>query len=377
MNKKRIAKVSIAVIAIAALTVAGVLLRARRIRATARVPAPEQHPWAVRCQAIAKGTAEDVFPCLATLNSAAETTINGQLAGTILEMGPREGVRVHRGDLLAKIDTRELDAQIERVRAEREAAKADAVHRQSEVGRERELLKAGGSTASRVEALETAALAQEAQVQALDRQIHSLEVRRGYATITSPVDGVVAERMAEVGNVCLPAHPLYRLTVARGARVGVRLPQGVLERIHIGTQVELRHGGKTLRIALDRVHPALDARALGVAEADLAEAPFGMPSGARLSAVVILDERRDALLVPRRAVLARGSAGKGGIVYRVVKAKPYSHLQAVRVAIDLVTRTKVAVVGDLQVGDGVVVARPQLLSRFADGDRVLVTSSQH
>jgi len=153
------------------------------------------------------------------------------------------------------------------------------------------------------------------------------------------------------------------------ARIQVRLPQTVLEQVHPGTTLVLRHGDQTLRIPLNRVHPALDARALGAAEADLAERPFGLPSGSRLAARVVLEQQDDALRIPRRALL-HGQRPGTGTVLKVLGSDGEDHLAAVPVTVALEARDAVAVDGALRAGDRVVVAHESTLMRLRDGDPV-------
>ncbi|HED65082.1 MAG TPA: efflux RND transporter periplasmic adaptor subunit [Planctomycetes bacterium] len=369
MKKKHIGAL-LFLLALVALIAAGVALRKRRMEHIANMPAPVAHPWALRSAVVKSGTASSGFPCLATATSAAELTITGQLQGTILKLGPREGVAVRKGDVLAEIDTSEIDAEIASVRAKLSAAQASAARLRKEAERERDLLAAGGSTQSKVDELETQAAAEEDQVTALERSIDALEVRRGYARIVAPADGVVAERMAEVGDVCMPAHPIYRLTVSQGAHVRVRLPQSVLEAVHAGTPIDLSHGTQTARLLVSRVHPALDAQAMGTAETDVEEIPFGLPSGARISARVVLQEEKDALLVPRDSLF--GTSGGSAHLFLVAGEAPNETLRRIPVQRGIAEGSRVSVHGALNAGERVVRAPTAILARLRDGDAVVI-----
>ena len=377
--KKKILGYGIAILSLAGVLFVGLLLRAKRIQHNSEIAPPERHPWALRTDRVIAAPAQKAFPCLATLSSSAEITISGQLQGRILEMGPREGVAVKRGEVLALIDSQEIDAQIARAKAQQEAAQAKAAHQKKEAAREADLLAAGGSTASRVEELQSIAKAQAAEVVALGRQVRALEVRRAYASIKAPQNGIVAARLAEVGDLCMPTHPIYRLTVSKGARISLRLPQSILEQVQPGTSVELVHGKARQRITLTRIHPALDTRALGIAEADVETWPFGLPSGARISARVILAENAHALLVPQTAVLAR--AGHF-VLFRVVSSgigtAAQAQLEEVAIEVGLAARGKVAVKSTpdfagkpLRAGQRIVSASAELLSQVHDGDRIV------
>jgi len=354
------------------LIVGAVMLRNARMSQVASAPAPVPIPWAVSTVAVTRGTVTRGFPALATVATAHDITISPQISGTILEMGPREGVSVKPGDLLARIDVRELDSQVEALKAQLNAAQAEAHRQANEAQRERQLLDEGGSSAAEVERWSTGQKAAEEEARALEEQIHAVEIRRGYGRITLPVEGIIAARLAEPGDVAMPGTPIYRITTTRGARVIVRLPLEVRQQVKTGCPLELQHGDEVLTVHVSRVRPSVDPAALGTVEADVAEAPFGLPSGARLSARVICRVEQDALIVPHDAVL-QDTGGVTGRVFRVTGDAARHQIQIVPVTVSLVGREGIAVEGDLGPGNEVVVGHESLLIKLQDGDPVNAT----
>ncbi len=363
-------RVSLIVLVVVVVAVALVRLRMRRVHELAAVPPPAPAAWAVHVAPVRTGVATRGFPALATLTGSREVTLTGRISGTVMEMGPREGVRVHEGEVLARVDTRELEATIAAKEAQLAAAEAAATRATAEHAREQRLMKEGGSDASKVEEWNTAEVAAEQQVASLEREITALRVRLGYARITAPADGVIAARLAEPGDLCQPGHPMYRLTVSHGERLRVDLPQAVLEQVHPGSRVVLSHGAARLEIQITRVHPALDLRALGSAEADLAASPFGLPSGARVAARVLLARVEGALIAPPRAVLMQ--ANGHGRLFKVVGDGEKTKVKVVPVAVGLHAHEGWVVDGDVAAGDRVVVAHESVLLQLHDGDPVVV-----
>jgi len=358
---------------VAVVVVALVRVRMLRKQELASLPAPAVRAWAVHAAPVVAGVATRGFPALATLTASREITLTGQISGTLTQMGPREGLRVHKGELLARVDTRELQATIAAKEAQLAAAQAAATRATAEHAREQRLMKEGGSDASKVEEWRTAKVAAEQQVASFEREITALRVRLGYARITAPADGVIAARLAEPGDLCQPGHPLYRLTVSHGARLRVDLPQAVLEQVHPGSRVVLTHGEARMEVQITRVHPALDPRALGSAEADLAASPFGLPSGARLPARILLARAEGALIAPPRAVLMAG-AGHGRL-FKVVGEEKKTKVKVVPVEVGLHAHEGWVVRGAVAAGDRVVVAHESVLLQLHDGDPVVVSGS--
>lgn len=352
------------------IAVAAVLLRQHRTAAVDALPDAQMPPWALQVAAVKQGALTQGFPALATLNGSTEITVSSQLSGQILSMGPREGVAVNKGDVLATLSVEELQQQLAGLSAQRDAANAERKRTADEYHRQQALKTKGLTTQELVEAKHAAAIAAERQVVNLDKQIAAAKVRIGYGTVYVPQDAVVAARLMEPGDIALPGKPLYRLTVDSAARLRVSLPQQVLEQIHPGSEVVLSHGSAVSSVRLSRVFPQLDARALGAAEADLDRMPFGLASGSRLPARVILKRVEGALIVPHHALVSNGDEG---FVFRVVEKAGHHYLQRLHVHILLSARDGVAVSGHLQAGDQLVVGHQSVLLQLSDGDPVVVS----
>ncbi len=365
LSKHRILWIS-AVVAMSMIVL--VVVRTREVHDIAR---QKLAPWALNSVCVTRGTVNSGFPVLATVSTKGEITLTAQIPGTILDMGPREGIAVKTGDVLARFDTRELAENIAGLQAKLEAAKAEFARQSDELKREEDLFQHGGSSETALETRRTATVAAQKNASSLERQIQSLIVREEYGVIKAPADGVIAARMREPGDVCMPGQPIYRMTVSAGARVRVDLPQSVLVRVDPGSPLELYHGNDTARVKLDRIYPSVDNLALGAAESDLSTTPFNLPSGARITGRVILDEQTDALRVPPDAILT-GEADQRSKLFTIIKSDDGYHVHVIPVQISLIGRNKVAVTGDLSEGDRVIVAHESVLMQLRDGDPVTI-----
>lgn len=360
------------VLVVIALAAGVVLIRKHRMGKVAELPAMGETPWALHTVDVERGRLSRGFPALATLSGSNEITVSSQISGQIEAMGPREGVKVRRDEELAQISVAELQQQREGLLAQREAALAERGRARDEYDRQRRLMEKGLTTQELVEARHAAAVAAEQQVAHLDKQIAALDVRIGYGTVRSPRDALVAARLMEVGDVAQPGKPLYRLTVDSAARLRVSLPQQVLEQVGPGSEVVLTHGSQRETVRLTRIFPQLDARALGAVEVDLDTMPFGLPSGARIPARVLLETVDQALTVPHAAVVRTGDRG---FVFKVIGEKDHQTLKRVTVNISLDGHDGLAVSGDLHAGDRVVIGHQSVLMQLRDGDPVKASAS--
>lgn len=368
---KKILSIALALIIAVGLIIGVVKLREMRTAKFDALPEADRPPWALHLVSVQQDTFTRSFPVLAKLIGSTEITVSSQVSGIITKMGPREGIKVKKGQLLAKIDVRDLIEQRAGLVAQRKAAEAEVKRTKSEYQRRKKLYAKKLIAKEIVESRRTAALAAQEQVKSLIQQIASLDVRIGYGKIYSPRTALIAARLTETGDVAQPGKPLYRLTVDSGARLQVKLPQVILEKVHPGTKVLLKHGKQQASVHINRIFPILDAHALGTAEADLPRMSFHLPSGARISAKVVLEQVKHALIVPRQSVI---KTAKGGFLFKAVQTKDKKwHLKRIHVRIRLDASDHFAIATNgLRAGDKVVVAHRSMLLHLKDGDPLYI-----
>ncbi len=369
----------IIVLLIIGLAAGAIILRKHRTSQVDSLPNIESVPWALHTITINKGRLSQEFLALATLNGSTEITISSQISGEILQMGPREGIKVKKGDLLAKISVSELIEQRAGLEAQLQAAEAELSRSKDEFNRQKRLIKKHLTSQELYDAKKTAALAAQKQVDNLQRSIAALNVRIGYGTVYAPADAPVAARLSEPGDIAMPGKALYKLTIDTTSRLQVKLPQQVLEQVHPGTDVILTHGSLQQVVHLSRIFPALDVHALGTAEADLNSMPFGLPSGARIPAHVILNSVENALIIPHRAIVESGESNgvtKKGFVFKVITKNQHKQLKRVEVNIILNTHKALAISSNkLHKGDQLVAAHESVLIQLKNNDPVVTDSS--
>ncbi len=406
-GKKRIWHYLLAVLIFVVLIAAGIKIHKKRMAKVADIPAEPAAPWALHFVKINANPVDSGFPALAMVSTREELTIMPRISGRILEMGPREGVRVKAGELLVRIDTREIEDTINSLKAKHISAMAEAKRDHDEFKREKELLLNGGSNASAVEARHTAFVAATQKVNSLAHEIKSLLVRKGYGKIKAPANGIVSKRLAEPGDMAGPGRPLYKITTSDGAIARAELPQAIMQKVHIGTPMELYYNNSKVVFPVTRIFPTVDARALGIVEADFDKIPFDLPSGARIACRVILDKAVDILQVPYNSLLC-GAEHDQCSLFKLVMQGKHNILRKVHVVVKLrghsgiavkaaqepgvvhpsgeIEKTKVVKGTDrdkninvpvsLKAGDKVVVAHESVLLQLKDGDPAVVAKGE-
>ncbi len=265
----------------------------------------------------------------ATIEAVRQATVAAQVQGRVLEARADAGARVRQGDVLMRIDTREADQAVAAAAANVAAAQARLVDARAALERTRSLRARNFVSAAALDQDQAAFDAARAQHAAAEAGRAQADASRGFATVTSPLTGVVAQRLTEPGEMAQPGRPLMLIYEPGALRAVADVPQQQLASLGRGAlqaKVEFPESGRWLDAALVTVLPAADprthtARVRVVLPADAAGVVPGM--AARVHFVVGSAPR---LTVPAAAVLRRGEVtgvyvadGKGGFSLRQLR----------------------------------------------------------
>jgi len=342
-----------------------------RVKEVEHIPSQNKLPWALNTATAHRADVTRGYPVLAALLHQDDVTLTAQIGGTLTQMGPREGIAVKRGSFLAQIDTRTIQDEISGLQARLVAANADKIRKNEEYRREQKLMEAGGSSQSALDAWHTAAIAADNQVKSLEHQIQALTVKEDYGRITSPVNGVIAARLHEPGDVIMPGQPVYRITSDGGVRIHVEFPQDLLRNVKKGTVLQLFYNSDTTKVRLDRIYPLVNGFDLAAADADLQQPPFSVANGARLPGRIVLESDKTGIEVPAQSIIT-DDAGTNSYLFKIRHGQKGDVLQKVPVTLTLTGQNGISVRGDVHPGDEVVVAQESVLLSLKNGDPVII-----
>lgn len=147
-----------------------------------------------------------------------------KVPGRIVEIKRRIGDPVRRGEVVARLEGRELKARLDQARARLAEAQAESTRARAEAARAENLFAREAATRQALETAQAAARAAAAQVQAAREAIIEAESVFAEADLKSPVDGTVVTRNLDVGDTALPGMSV--VTVQEGGRLRVEAAIG-------------------------------------------------------------------------------------------------------------------------------------------------------
>jgi membrane fusion protein, multidrug efflux system len=195
-------KIGFAGIAIALLAV-GIVVYARSDRDQAPEAATLQ-PVPVIATTVQQHDVPIMLTGLGTVTALNTATVRSQITGLLISVDFKEGQSVKKGDLLAQIDPRTYQAQLDQAEA---TLGHDQVHLQNgqlNLQRYSDLAKSNSIALQQVDNQRAAVAELDAQVKSDQAAVESAKAELSYTSLVAPFDGVTGLRLLDVGNIIHP-----------------------------------------------------------------------------------------------------------------------------------------------------------------------------
>ncbi|PYT96087.1 MAG: efflux transporter periplasmic adaptor subunit [Acidobacteria bacterium] len=197
-----------------------------------------------------------------TMQAYVESPIYARTSGYLKKWYHDIGSRVRQGELLADIDTPEVDQQLSQARADLNTAKANAHLSEITATRYTELIKTDGVSKQEVDNAMGDLEAKKAIVQSSEANVRRLEELESFKHIYAPFSGVITRRNVDIGNLINAGNggssqQLFFLAQTDPIRVYLSVPETAAPSVHagLGAFLELtqypgqRFEGKVVRTA--------------------------------------------------------------------------------------------------------------------------------
>ncbi len=215
---------------------------------------------------------------IGSIQSRVPVEAASRVAARVIEITVRAGDRVKRDQVIITLDAHDLGAQVAQAQGQLAAAQGELSRATADEKRFSALFARGSVTASEHDAAEAAYRGAAGRVAQAQATVAGARAGLEYATVRSPVDGVVVERLTEPGDMAMPGKPLVRLYDANALRVELQVPEDLARYIETATPLEVRVDatGAVYKTQVSEIVPASDP----ASRSFLARAP--LPSGQRL-----------------------------------------------------------------------------------------------
>jgi RND family efflux transporter MFP subunit len=303
------------------------------------------------------------------VNAWFEAPIYARVPGYLKMWYKDIGAKVKAGDLLAEIDTPDLDQQYDQAKQELNTAIANAKLADVTAKRWQALLPSHSVSQQSVDEKVADAVALQAKVAAAQANVGRLEALEGFKRITAPFDGVVTARKTDIGaliNVGSGTGPeLFAVADVHQMRVYVRVPQSFSAEIREGQKATLtlpQYPGQTFDATVLTTSNAINTESRTVLVELVAANPDGkLWPGTFATVRFDLPPDSHVVEIPASALLFQ----QAGLQVAVVGPDDRVKLKAVELGRNF--GTTVEVLSGLSIDDRVIDSPPDSI---LDGERV-------
>lgn len=318
--------------------------------ATAAAVAPPQAYKGATVLTLSPTTLRDDREVVGTVRATETVTLSSKLMGTILSMPVRVGMRVGPGQLIARIDAKDIEAQVAKVEGALKEAdeglseldsadlSAQSAIRAAEANRDlakttlerfKTLLERGsvsrqeydevvakykGAEAETDRAKESrnGIAAKRRQILAKKEQaradIESIKANLAYRTLVSPISGVIIAKPAEEGMLAAPGAPLVVIEEEGRARLEANVEESMLSGIRLGDPVTVvieSLGNMVKKGHVNEISPVADQASRTLIVKISIDDQKGLKTGF-FGRAIFEGPQRQALLIPQSAIIEKG-----------------------------------------------------------------------
>ena len=300
-------------------------------------------PMPVEFAKVKRGPVSEQIVVVGNLIGEATVELVPRVNGRLQAINVKLGDPVSKGQVIARVEDREIQEQVRQAEASYQVSQASIRQREADLKLAQTNLERSRSLFERqllpqqtyddTEARYQAALAQvdlaKAQFEQSKARLDELKITLSNTIIVSPVDGFVGKRFLDPGAFANTNTPVASLVDISRVRMVANLVERDVRRVPTGTGADVQvdaFPGEKFRGRVSRVAPVFDpATRTAEIEVEVPNAGFRLKPGMYARVQLTVEQRSDALTVPRSALVAID--GKNGVF---VAVKPESPQPAAR-----------------------------------------------
>ncbi len=209
---------------------------------------------------VEKKRVDDMFTWPGTVKSRTVANIAPRMTARIIEIKVNAGDKVRKGDVIARLDERDIRAQENAALAALAGANAQANRAKADEQRIRSLYSKEAATREKFDAVVAQAKETQAAVNQATSTVSEIRSHLADTLLLAPFDGVVVKRLQEPGDMGLPGVPVVTLQTPKGLRLEANVPSTCAGLYRTGMAVTVRIDalGQTTPGQIDEISPEVD-----------------------------------------------------------------------------------------------------------------------
>lgn len=231
-----------------------------------------------------------------------------KIMGRIARVPAREGNSVRKGQLLAELESADLQAALEQAKAGVAMAEAQLENARATHERMKDLHARGSVTDKNLEDAIAGFRMAEAGLKQAEANVSAAQVMLSYARIVSPISGQVVERRVEAGDMAAPGMPMFVIEDVSRVKLIVQVPESEIATISEGDVVRVGFDAieGSFESQVHRVLPAADRMSRTFDVELRLDNPDGVLKSGMFARARFAQGEREVLALEKSALVRRG-----------------------------------------------------------------------
>ena len=250
---------------------------------------------------------DEIIEATGSLLAKSQVELSPEVSGKITELHIQEGTPVASGDLLVRINDRDLQAELSGARSELQLLMRTE-------DRKRQLLEKGGATQEEHDVIQAQINTKKAEIERIQADIQRTEIR-------APFDGILGLRHVDQGAYVTPSTTIASIQNLSSMKIEFSIPERYAPHVEPGKKIRYRVQGIDSLFSGEvyAVEPQIDVRSRTFKVRAVSPNELGLlKPGAYAEINLVLDSHQNTITVPNIALIPEGSQFK---VYRYSRGK--------------------------------------------------------
>jgi membrane fusion protein (multidrug efflux system) len=252
-----------------------------------------------------------------TISAVHETTIAAKILARVIEVNVSAGEEVKEDAVLVRLDDADLRARLQQAESAVLSAQAARDQAQVEFDRIEKLLQSNNAAKIEFQRAQTELRTSESELQRAKQATQELAAILEYATIRSPMSGVVVDKLVEVGDIATPGQPLLKMYDATRMQLVASVRESLTQRLRVGEGIQVRIDslGKTCTGNVREIVPEAESASRAFSVKVTGPCPPGLYAGMFGRMLIEMDPEQ-VLVVPAAAIETVGQLSFVDVVDR-------------------------------------------------------------
>lgn len=193
----------------------------------------------VKVDTVKFSSMEDIISSTGTIEAETLIKISSKIGGKVESVSCTEGDVVKKGQILLKLETKEVMYQKDQTEAMKKQAQISLENIKKNYERMKSLYQEGVVSQQGLEQIETSKEVVEAQLEAAEAGLSLIETQLENCLIKAPISGKISMKLVEVSEVTGPGIPLFQIIDISSVKIKIGISEEKIKEVRVGKKVRI------------------------------------------------------------------------------------------------------------------------------------------